>query len=148
MWDETLHLLNELFDDVWEDGSSIDIKDWTLDLAGPVRIFSLPLLSFSTHPCTTVDAFHYFCGRYIAISCASFRTDGISGFGKRLSWKGEAKPPPGFNLTFHQALHIVDRDVLWMLALPKWLLGIIPRFKSIKYAMEELPVSVHSYHSQ
>ena len=67
----------------------------------------------------------------------------ILAFGKRLSWKEDTKPPAGFKLTFRQTMHIMARDVLWVAILPRWLLAIIPRFKEVRCALDELPVSVY-----
>ncbi|EMD41758.1 hypothetical protein CERSUDRAFT_147048 [Gelatoporia subvermispora B] len=60
--------------------------------------------------------------------CISIALHAIAaaGFGRRFSWDTEASVPPGHQMPFKDALHIVSRDLFFKLMFPNWFLKWAP----------------------
>ncbi|KAF8638029.1 hypothetical protein AX16_010661 [Volvariella volvacea WC 439] len=63
---------------------------------------------------------------------------GVAGFGRRISWKDEETTPPGHQLTFKNALHIVTTDIFLKLIFPDWVMGLTGRLRQARQAFQEL----------
>ncbi|VDC05558.1 unnamed protein product [Peniophora sp. CBMAI 1063] len=61
-----------------------------------------------------------------------------AGFGRRMSFTEELTVPPGFTMTFKDALRVVSEGVLIKLAVPKRALGLTKRFREVDIAFEQL----------
>ncbi|KAI1786708.1 cytochrome P450, partial [Ganoderma leucocontextum] len=47
---------------------------------------------------------------------------GVAGFGRRISWKEDKIAPPGYTMTFKDALYEVSHRLLWRVMFPEWML--------------------------
>ncbi|KAJ3514321.1 hypothetical protein NLJ89_g2442 [Agrocybe chaxingu] len=65
---------------------------------------------------------------------------GIAGecFGRRISWQEDVAIPPGHEMSFKDALHIVSTDIFIKMFTPEKLLGLTTKFRRIRRAFEEL----------
>ncbi|KAJ8086003.1 hypothetical protein PM082_004822 [Marasmius tenuissimus] len=63
---------------------------------------------------------------------------GVAGFGRKISWKDDMVLSPGHQLTFKEALSTFSRDILFIVACPKWLMGVTERLRRVNLACEEL----------
>lgn len=66
----------------------------------------------------------------------------IPGFGRQISWKEDDTLPPGHQLTFKNALHIVTTDIFLKLIIPDFALGLTKRFRDVRLAFIELEVRI------
>ncbi|KAJ3514323.1 hypothetical protein NLJ89_g2441 [Agrocybe chaxingu] len=63
---------------------------------------------------------------------------GVAGFGRNVSWKEDVVIPPGHQMTFKDALHIVTTDIFVKLIVPDWAMRLTPRLRRAKLAFDEL----------
>lgn len=68
------------------------------------------------------------------------------GFGQRFSWlDDESVPPKGHRMTFKQALHTLSAELITVLAVPQWVMGISSRLRTVRLSIEEVQVCL--FHS-
>ncbi|KAG6903010.1 hypothetical protein C0995_007443 [Termitomyces sp. Mi166 len=63
---------------------------------------------------------------------------GAAGFGRTISWKDDDVIPPGYHLTFKDALHTVTTDIFLKLIVPGPALGLTQRLRDLRLAFDEL----------
>ena len=83
----------------------------------------------------------------VAGICAFFPFSKINntflGFGRNVSWKEDGSDtviPPGYTMTYKDALQVVTHDFVLKLVVPSWAMGLTPRLRKVKRAFEELHV--------
>ncbi|KAN0103584.1 cytochrome P450 monooxygenase [Russula decolorans] len=89
VWDETIQIMNDLFDNVWGDRSEI-IVDHCVDITLPV------------------------------------------------TWKSDLVVPPGHQMTFKDALHILSTNLIQKIIMPNWAKHLTKHSKNIDLAFCEL----------
>src|ERR1700733_4087880 len=62
------------------------------------------------------------------------------GFGRRISWEDDGILPPGHQMTFKQALHIVSGSFMLKLVIPDWAPGFTQQIRDTRLAFDELQV--------
>lgn len=62
------------------------------------------------------------------------------GFGRTISFADDLKIPPGHNMSFKNALHIVSTDMIIPTLLPAWALNLTQRLRNVRTAMADLQV--------
>ncbi|KAI0763709.1 cytochrome P450 [Irpex lacteus] len=81
---------------------------------------------------------------------------GSAGFGQRISWEEEQVIPPGHQMSFKEALHILSTDAILKAITPDWLLKYGPTrlrrvgkaFKEMKTYMTEMVQHRKSWHAE
>ncbi|KAF9049846.1 cytochrome P450 [Panaeolus papilionaceus] len=63
---------------------------------------------------------------------------GVAGFGRGISWAEDDAVPPGYTMTFKDALHILSRDFFIPLLVPKWAMIATKRTRAAGRALVEL----------
>lgn len=69
---------------------------------------------------------------------------GVAGFGRKVSWKDDTVVPPGYTMSFKEALHTVSTDTIFKLIVPNWATGLTKRTRHVRDAFKELDVSLAS----
>jgi cytochrome P450 len=103
VWDETILIMNDLFDNVWGDRSEI-IVDHFVDITVPLALFVI----------------------------------GVAGFGRRMTWTSDLVVPPGHQMTFKDALHILSTNLIQKLVTPDWAKHLTKSSRKIELAFREL----------
>lgn len=62
------------------------------------------------------------------------------GFGRKISFEDDLKVPPGYKLSFKDALHIVSHDMILGVLFPKWAMSATARLASARDAIDDLKV--------
>jgi len=65
---------------------------------------------------------------------------GTAGFGRSISWKEDTKIPPGHEMTFKDALHVVTTDFFFKLFVPESAMSLTKRLRKCQLAFAELRV--------
>ncbi|PFH50911.1 hypothetical protein AMATHDRAFT_40534 [Amanita thiersii Skay4041] len=63
---------------------------------------------------------------------------GSAGFGRRISWVEDTQIPVGHKMKFKDALRIVSTGIFIKLAIPKLFMKVVPAFRTIDLAFNEL----------
>ncbi|KAF7793524.1 hypothetical protein EIP86_004638 [Pleurotus ostreatoroseus] len=118
VWEETVRIMNGLFDDVWGARERI-VSDHAVEI-------TLPLLTITHHA--------------LARHQIALLVIGAAGFGRRVTWKQDDVVGPGHSMTFKEALHTVSKDVVAKLLFPEWVLRYSPlkRLRTVSAAFAEL----------
>ncbi|KAH8991730.1 cytochrome P450 [Lactarius akahatsu] len=103
VWDETISIMLDLFDNVWGDSPEI-VLDHCVDITLPIALFVV----------------------------------GVAGFGRRVTWTSDLTVPPGHQMTFKDALHIVSTKLFLKMVAPDWVMNLTERTKRINLAFSEL----------
>ncbi|KAI0279039.1 cytochrome P450 [Russula aff. rugulosa BPL654] len=104
VWDETIGIMNDLFDNVWGDRSEV-VVDHCVDITLPIALFVV----------------------------------GVAGrFGRRVTWTSDLVVPPGHQMTFKDALHILSSNLIQKLIAPDWAKNLTKHSRSIELAFTEL----------
>jgi hypothetical protein len=64
------------------------------------------------------------------------------GFGRKISFADDTKIPPGHEMSFKDALHIVSTDMVLPVVVPSWAMGLTERLRKANLAMKELRVGI------
>ncbi|KAH9998646.1 cytochrome P450, partial [Russula vinacea] len=104
VWDETIRIMVDLFDNVWGDKSEV-IVDHCLDITLPIALF--------------------------VISAAGR-------FGRQVTWTSDLVVPPGHQMTFKDALHILSTNIILKIALPKWATNLTKHTREVNLAFMEI----------
>ncbi|KAI9449696.1 cytochrome P450 [Russula earlei] len=107
VWDETIHIVTDLFDSIWRDKSSI-VVDHCLDITLPLALF--------------------------IIGAAEV----IPGFGRRMTWTSDLVVPPGYQMAFKDALHILSSNLSLYILLPRWARNLTKLTKEVHLASVEV----------
>lgn len=65
---------------------------------------------------------------------------GVAGFGRKVSWKDDTVVPPGYTMSFKEALHVVSTGTIVKAIVPNWALGLSKHFRHVRDAFTELDV--------
>ncbi|KAI9508564.1 cytochrome P450 [Russula earlei] len=103
VWDETIHIVTDLFDSIWRDKSSI-VVDHCLDITLPLALFII----------------------------------GAAGFGRRMTWTSDLVVPPGYQMAFKDALHILSSNLSLYILLPRWARNLTKLTKEVHLASVEV----------
>jgi hypothetical protein len=105
VWDETVRIMFDLFDNVWGDSPEI-VLDHCLDITLPIALFVV----------------------------------GVAGFGRRVTWTSDLIVPPGHQMSFKDALHIVSTNVFLKMVASNWVMNLTERTRKVNLAFNELKV--------
>jgi hypothetical protein len=114
VWDETIQIMVDMFDNVWGDRSEV-VVDHCIDITLPVRFL---WFVFRSRPngfavtfadCPLRDRRR----RYYMPRFKKFEShQSILGFGRRVTWTSDLVVPPGHQMTFKDALHILSTNLI------------------------------------
>jgi hypothetical protein len=62
------------------------------------------------------------------------------GFGRRVTWTSDLVVPPGHQMTFKDALHILSTNLVQKLIVPSWAKNLTKRLRNVELAFTELKV--------
>jgi hypothetical protein len=138
VWDETIRIMFDLFDNVWGDSPEI-VLDHCVEITLPVgRVETLPhnFSDFSVRsPFLSSASQVVYIYSSIAFSCSR-----DLGFGRRVTWTSDLIVPPGHQMTFKDALHVLSSNLIFKIALPKWSMHLTERLRRINLAFDEMKV--------
>ncbi|EIM88971.1 cytochrome P450 [Stereum hirsutum FP-91666 SS1] len=63
---------------------------------------------------------------------------GVAGFGRKVSWKDDTVVPPGYTMSFKEALHVVSTGTIVKAIVPNWAMGLTKHFRHVRDAFKEL----------
>lgn len=66
------------------------------------------------------------------------------GFGRRISWVEDTSVPPGYKMSFKNALHIVSCYIIYIVFFPKWVFSLTETLRNAYLAKDELVVRLFS----
>ncbi|KAN0127112.1 cytochrome P450 [Lactarius tabidus] len=115
VWDETIRIMFDLFDNVWGDKPEI-VCDHCVDITLPVGQVSILPHIFSQ----------------LSLSDCSFC------FGRRVTWTSDLTVPAGHQMTFKDALHVTSTSLILKLILPSWTMKLTERTRKADLAINEL----------
>ena len=64
----------------------------------------------------------------------------ILGFGRRVTWTTDLVVPPGHEMTFKDALHILSTNLIMKIILPEWTQNLTKHNRKIQQSFVELKV--------
>ena len=62
------------------------------------------------------------------------------GFGRRVTWTSDLVVPPGHQMTFKDALHILSTNLVQKIIMPDWAMNLTKHSKTIELAFKEMKV--------
>jgi hypothetical protein len=62
------------------------------------------------------------------------------GFGRRVTWTSDLVVPPGHQMTFKDALHILSTNLFHKIIIPNWAKHLTKHSKNVELAFSELKV--------
>ncbi len=62
------------------------------------------------------------------------------GFGRRVTWTSDLVVPPGHEMTFKDALHILSTNLVLKIILPNWVKYLTNHTRKVDLAFTELKV--------
>jgi hypothetical protein len=132
--------MTDLFDSVWGDKSEIVI-DHCVDITVPVRhlclisCFALPRhpgrLRFSSSVLQVV---------YVLFPVVLDSCERTQGFGRRVTWTSDLVVPPGHQMTFKDALHVLSANLIMKIILPDWTKNLTNHSRDVHQSFIELKV--------
>ncbi|KAF8142663.1 cytochrome P450 [Mycena galopus ATCC 62051] len=63
---------------------------------------------------------------------------GVAGFGHKVSWQEDTVVPPGYTMSFKDALHTVSTETITKLIVPTWAMGLTKHLRHVRAAFNEL----------
>ncbi|KAH9074315.1 cytochrome P450 [Lactarius deliciosus] len=63
---------------------------------------------------------------------------GVAGFGRRVTWTSDLTVPPGHQMTFKDALHIVSSNLILKMGIPNWAMKLTEHTRRVNLAFDEL----------
>ena len=140
VWDETIRIMFDLFDNVWGDSPEV-VLDHCVDITLPVgrRMVDLPT---NFQPSPSDRPFCHWRSRYFSRPCILiliFATCSL-GFGRRITWTSDLIVPPGHQMTFKDALHVSAAHPGLKIVLPTWAMNLTEHTRKIELAYKELEV--------
>ena len=61
-------------------------------------------------------------------------------FGRQVTWTSDLIIPPGHQMTFKDALHVLSSGLIFKIVLPKWAVNLTERTRKINLAFIEMKV--------
>ena len=143
VWDETIKIMNGLFDEVWA-GKDVISLDHTLEITLAVCVYSSLQWSYSPFSLILIFRLLSLSSVLQVIACwlLSRRIFTITGFGQQMSWNEEMIIPKGHRMSMNEALHIVSTGTFFRALFPDWILKFTKRLDSVRVAFEELQVQI------
>ena len=133
--------MEDLFDNVWGGQSEI-VVDHCVDITLPVRY----VCDLSSMPCLIPTPLQIalfvigVAGSLCPISIVPDSYERILGFGRRLTWTSDLVIPPGHQMTFKDALHILSANLMMKLSLPGWTKNLTKHNRKVQQSFVELKV--------
>ncbi len=62
------------------------------------------------------------------------------GFGRRVTWTSDLTAPPGHQMPFKDALHVVCANLILKVGAPKWVMNLTEHTRRVNLAFNELKV--------
>jgi hypothetical protein len=62
------------------------------------------------------------------------------GFGRRVTWTSDLVVPPGHQMTFKDALHILSTNLIQKAIIPDWAMHLMKHSRKVELAFQELKV--------
>ena len=86
-----------------------------------------------------------FLSSVLQVVCVSFQIipdsyEGMLGFGRRVTWTSDLVVPPGHEMTFKDALHILSTNLIMKIILPSWTKNLSKHNKKVHQSFVELKV--------
>ena len=130
--------MNDLFDNVWGDRSEI-IVDHCVDITLPVRFVRLgpypfPNISIRLRSSSSVSQVVYAPSQLLNLMTST------PGFGRRVTWTSDIVVPPGYQMTFKDALHILSTNLIQKMIAPDWAKHLTNHSRNVELAFRELKV--------
>ena len=130
--------MNDLFDNVWGDRSEI-IVDHCVDITLPVRFVRLGLYPFPNISTRLPSSSSVSQVVYPPYHLLNLMTS-MPGFGRRVTWTSDIVVPPGYEMTFKDALHILSTNLVQKMATPDWAKHLTKHSRNVELAFRELKV--------
>jgi hypothetical protein len=139
VWDETNQIMMDLFDNVWGDRAEV-VVDHCLDITLPVRILFLipcPYPNISARLRCSLSASQVV---FLLSQLWQSHVSGILGFGRQVTWTSDLVVPPGHQMTFKDALHILSSKVILKVVVPDWAMNLTEQTRKVHLAFTEMEV--------
>jgi hypothetical protein len=79
-------------------------------------------------------------GNLCPLSTVVISLSGMVGFGRQVTWTSDLVVPPGHQMTFKDALHILSTNVVLKIMVPDWAKNLTERTRKVNLAFAELRV--------
>ena len=129
----------DLFDNVWGDSAEI-VVDNCLDITLSVGQAWTLLYIFSDISFRSPFLSSVLQVVNILFNCCILMFPRDLGFGRRVTWTSDNNAPPGHQMTFKDALHVLSRDLILSIVTPKWASNLTERTRRVNLASDELKV--------
>jgi hypothetical protein len=143
VWDETIRIMFDLFENVWGDKPEV-VLDHCLDITLPVgQVWTL----LHTLPDASVRLPFLSSALQVVIILLFLFILVLQldvGFGRRVTWTSDLIIPPGHQMTFKDALHIVAQQLFLKITLPNWAMNLTAHTRKVNLAFNELKVPCFS----
>ena len=130
----------DLFDNVWGDSPEI-VVDHCVDITLPVgQLWTLPytLSDVSVRSPFLSSALQVVYILLLNRCILMLQLD--LGFGRRVTWTSDLTAPPGHQMPFKDALHVVCANLILKVGAPKWVMNLTEHTRRVNLAFNELKV--------
>ncbi|PBK63872.1 614/534 cytochrome P450 [Armillaria solidipes] len=62
----------------------------------------------------------------------------VAGFGRKMDWQADTVVPERHTMPFHDALNLASTGMVLKLSVPRWAMGLTPRWAKVRTAFDEL----------
>ena len=136
----------DMFDNVWGDKSEVVVDHCVDTITFPVRFSPLRL-----NPCPNISTRLPFSSSVPQVvthrSSRGRLIQTLLGFGRRATWTTDLVVPPGHQMTFKDALHILSTNLILKIALPEWATNLTKHTRKVDLAFREIKVSCSTVES-
>lgn len=63
---------------------------------------------------------------------------GAAGFGRKMDWQADTVVPARHTMSFHDALNLASTGIVLKLGVPRWAMGLSPKWAKVRAAFDEL----------
>ncbi|KAK0463297.1 cytochrome P450 [Armillaria novae-zelandiae] len=63
---------------------------------------------------------------------------GVAGFGRKMDWQADTVVPATHTMSFHDALNLASIGIVLKLGVPRWAMGLTPKWAKVRAAFDEL----------
>ncbi|KAK0479259.1 cytochrome P450 [Armillaria novae-zelandiae] len=63
---------------------------------------------------------------------------GVAGFGHKMDWQADTVVPATHTMSFHDALNLASIGIVLKLGVPRWAMGLTPKWAKVRAAFDEL----------
>jgi hypothetical protein len=131
--------MTDLFDSVWSDKSEI-VVDHCVDITVPVRHLSFHALPYPDTPGRSLFSSLVLQVVYVLFPVVLDSCERTQGFGRRVTWTSDLVVPPGHQMTFKDALHILSTNLIMKIILPDWAKNLTKHSRKVHQSFVELKV--------